>query len=294
MGVFIHRNKCGKDIPEYETNLDGLCCRTIGNMLLNENNTINYEELEKATDDIIKGTSYINSLSLAEEQGRTIGGRRNVEASLITSAIQGTDTKKQTGIREISKIQEGLLKTYAKDNDIWFDGSEFPESEIIGEGSESKIFPSPKKECIRKVINYRRFSKTPLEFLTNRVSLHNYLFPETPYELIGFTETEDFTGKKQFAFVVEQPIVEGDYIDSSKKEFFFIEEAKKKGFEISMENFKPKILNKDYVVSDLHFENILVDNSGVYYFIDTVPSLNPENRSYGDYSILPNPRHKDE
>ena len=148
---------------------------------------------------------------MAEEQGRTKGGRRNVEASLLLSANERANSKEQgSNVRE---KQEDLLKAYAIENSIWFTEDSFSDNDFIDEGTESKVYTSPKDKYVRKTINYKRYSKTPQEFLDNRISLHNYLFPETNYELIGFTEVEDFTGKKTFAFVVEQPFIEGSHVD---------------------------------------------------------------------------------
>ncbi len=102
--------------------------------------------------------------------------------------------------------------------------------------------------------------------------------------MVGFTTTEDFTGKKQFAFVVEQPYVTGRFLDYSKEADQFRNEIKKVGFNVELENFKPKLFNDSYIVRDLHAENVLFTNKGSYLFIDTVPVLNTDDgqRHYGD------------
>ncbi len=128
--------------------------------------------------------------------------------------------------------------------------------------------------------------------MDNRVSLHNYLFPDTAYTLAGFTNTEDFTGNKQFAFVVEQPFVQGRYINFDKDLEGFKSALEKGGFTFEVENFKPLLVNKDYIVEDLHQENILVTKQGNFRFIDTVPSLNTKKskyrgaRLYGDGGLI--------
>lgn len=152
---------------------------------------------------------------MAEEEGRCSGGRRNVEASIIASANERASSKEQ-GRTEKQELQEARLIAYAKNEGIWRDSKLFTEDEMIAEGAEAKIFPSPNSGYLLKVVNYKRYSKTPLEYLDNRITLHNYLFPDTVYTLVGLTETEDFTGNRVFAFIVEQAFVTGRYINFSK------------------------------------------------------------------------------
>ncbi len=59
-----------------------------------QNNKINYEELNKYSNEIISGKIYINRLLLAEESGRIAGGERNVEASIILATIETSTTIK--------------------------------------------------------------------------------------------------------------------------------------------------------------------------------------------------------
>jgi hypothetical protein len=51
-------------------------------------------------------------------------------------------------------------------------------------GAEADVYYMP-DGTVTKVVEH---SNTPLEFLDDRISLYNHLFPETSYELIGFTD----------------------------------------------------------------------------------------------------------
>ena len=51
-------------------------------------------------------------------------------------------------------------------------------------GAEADMYFMPMGNVIKIVEHYG----TPLEFLDDRISLYNYLFPETKYELLGFTD----------------------------------------------------------------------------------------------------------
>lgn len=242
-----------------------------------ENNKMNYETLNEQTNKILKGAAYINRLLVEEERGRIAGGKRNVEASLIVAANERANPTEQNDVKR--EQQEELLKEYAFKNELWFEESSFSPDDLIAEGAESRVYPSPINGYVRKVINYRRYSNTPLDFLDNRISLHNYLFPGTAYELIGFANTEDFAGKKQFAFVADQSFVKGRYLNLYELPKF--EDAMKVGGWIyERESFKPLLYSKDYVVKDLHLENVLLTDKNCYSFIDAVPSLNTANSGY--------------
>lgn len=235
--------------------------------IIKANGEINFDSLNLLTDKVFDRSIKISSLSETEEQGRIKGGRKNVEASLLIAANNIQNVK-----QENAEFQENLLTLYANERGIWIDSNQFKTP--INGGDEAKVYPSPNIGYIQKVFVYRRFSKTPLDFLTNRISLHNYIFPDTYYTLQGFTTAENFAGEQVFAFVVEQPFVQGCYIKSSDRITLLIPEMKKRGFDYKMENLKPVFYNNRYVIKDLHARNILLTSESNLRFIDTVPELN--------------------
>lgn len=83
-----------------------------------------------------------------------------------------------------------------------------------------------------------------------------------------------------FTFVVEQPFVQGRFIDFNHEASALKEEANKRGFAFKVENFKPLFVNNDYIIQDLHEKNILVDKKGNLHFIDAVISLNTKDSRY--------------
>jgi len=88
--------------------------------IINEKGKIDYEQLKKTADAIESGFARVNRLSLAEEQGRTKGGRRNVEASLILASDRRANRGRQESNerQELINRQERLLKQYATDNNL--------------------------------------------------------------------------------------------------------------------------------------------------------------------------------
>lgn len=216
---------------------------------------------------------------MEEGTGIIRGNSKNVEATLLLAGNAGTDKEEQR------KYQENLLRIYGVDTEIWVQQELFNEENYLSEGSEAKVYYSPNAGFVRKVVDYKRFSRTPFEFMINRIGLHNYLFASSPYELIGFTRTEDFMGNKTFAFIIEQPFIKGKYLETKEDNKLFLKEMATRGNEIKFENNKRVFYNDDYIIKDLHHENVIFTNEGMFKFIDPVPSLNPAFRSFGSEGV---------
>ena len=97
---------------------------------------INYDELNRQANSVLDGTIRINALSLAEEQGRNLGGKRNVEASLLLRGEIGTDGSKQGNPRE---QQEKILKEYALHERIFLSTLDGNRTHIFGLGNQRSI-----------------------------------------------------------------------------------------------------------------------------------------------------------
>ncbi|MDR0507893.1 MAG: hypothetical protein LBH32_13905, partial [Dysgonamonadaceae bacterium] len=261
--------------------------------VINNKGVINYGELDKQANGIFDGTFGINALSLAEESGRIAGGRANVEATLLLRGDVGTDGSQQGDTRE---RQEAILKEYAQKRGIWISPETIADWKQISNDvtMEARVYrdeQSNGENVIKVGYNYLNFYETPLEWLTNKISLNNFLFPDTALELIGFTETygvtKDVPGKL-FAPVYRQKYVKARVLQDS--ELNLLKE------EMSKNGFKKKgystYYNDNYVINDLHVDNVMIDEDGNYLFIDTVPRLNTPGqnlngkREYGDYSLI--------
>ena len=90
--------------------------------------------------------------------------------------------------------------------------------------------------------------------------LHNYFFPDTEYDLIGFTKDNDV-----LYAVVQQKYVTVNATTDLKKVKEFLESN---GFQ---NNRNHDYIHKDLgiILEDLHDENVLTKND-ILYFIDTV------------------------
>ena len=115
---------------------------------------------------------------LAIEEGRALGGIRNVEASEILRRSKETDYG----------AHERRLTKYAKENGYWADLKDIKDNlKYLGSGAESDVYLDSDGRFVLKVVYYRASCDTPLDFMDNRITLHNTIFPETAYELVGFT-----------------------------------------------------------------------------------------------------------
>ncbi|MDR0566126.1 MAG: hypothetical protein LBG47_03675 [Prevotellaceae bacterium] len=88
---------------------------------------------------------------------------------------------------------KNALKAFAKEKEkhgekIWFSSQDVEAMAASAvdktAGAEADVYYMP-DGTVTKVVEH---SNTPLEFLDDRISLYNHLFPETSYELIGFTD----------------------------------------------------------------------------------------------------------
>ncbi|GHT26376.1 hypothetical protein FACS189432_00660 [Bacteroidia bacterium] len=226
------------------------------------NNTIDYDSIRKTAAEIVAGSKRIYRLISAGEKGRIAGGRRNVEASCLLGTEARTDLSDTSPGQVL--IQERLLEKYARHKKIWFDYEDIKKlwKRIdIGQSAEAEVYEDEDKAFVKKVFHYLN-SDTPLEFIDDRISLHNALFPDTKYELTGFTKTA-----KGFAFILKQVFIIGrktteeDDLDGFMRRLGFI----KRGFN--------RYQNSIIEVSDLHEANVLLGEDGNFYFVDTIPRL---------------------
>jgi len=189
---------------------------------------------------------------LAIEEGRTFGGLRNVEATEILRR------SKETGFR----AYERRLTEYAHETGCWFDLNDIKSNfKYLASGAEADVYLDKDGKYVLKVVNYRAFSETPLDFLNDRISLHNTIFPETAYELTGFTYSHEID-EEGFYFVTRQLFIDGKKPRPTQQEIDSY--MKRKGFEIH----DGTCIIEGYIISDLAPRNFVKDIDGILYCID--------------------------
>ena len=127
------------------------------------------------------------------------------------------------------------------------------------EGAESKLYLPEEDDFIIKVQDWSVQSKTPLDYLTDRIILHNLLFQETPYQLYGFGFEED---SNELKFIVTQPFICGRPAT--------LEEIDSYMLSLGFEKKESSYVFNSIEISDLNPRNVLVDENNRIYVIDEI------------------------
>lgn len=158
---------------------------------------------------------------------------------------------------KLIKEQEAeTIINYAYAENFFF--TELNKGRYLAEGAEQKVYLNKDGRHVTK-LNDSIFYATWEDYF-HSLLLHNYFFPATAYELVGFY----YNAEKLYA-AVQQP-----YIITAERTN---EEAIK---ELMIANGFINKKNSDYfnkhlsiIIEDLHDENVLTNN-GILFFIDTV------------------------
>ncbi|MBU6158053.1 MAG: hypothetical protein KGP35_03365 [Bacteroidetes bacterium] len=158
---------------------------------------------------------------------------------------------------KLTKEQETeKLTDWINANQFWF--TDHDESRFIARGAEQKVYLYTDDRYVYK-LNGSIFYEYWLDYF-HSLLIHNYFFPQTSYQLIGF-----FRDNNDLLAVVKQPyisITQPTDISSVRQ---FLNEN---GFLLKKNNDYFNI-DAGIILEDLHDENVLTQND-VLFFIDTV------------------------
>lgn len=156
--------------------------------------------------------------------------------------------------KHIKKQETKSLEKYISENKLWI---VVDLTQYVSEGAEQKVYLKDAENVLK--LNDSIYYNSWKDYLNNLL-LHNYFFPDTAYDLIGFTKDNDI-----LYAVVQQAYVSITATTDLKqvKEFLTLN-----GFENNRNN---DYINRELgiILEDLHDENVLTRNK-VLYFIDTV------------------------
>jgi hypothetical protein len=156
----------------------------------------------------------------------------------------------------IKEKQVSFLKFHAQKEALWLES--LPSgSKYLTEGGESKVYLSEDGRNVIK-INDAGYYATWTEYF-NSLLLHNLLFSNTVYSLLGFTELDE-----KLCAVVQQIFVEGeqaalDHIDGFLNFNGFTKTRRQDYYNIEL----------GLALEDMHDENVIAKGD-VLFFIDTV------------------------
>lgn len=209
-------------------------------------------------------------LSRGSEQERS--GIEQKDAENITRQVQESIPKTegaQTSTREIKKEQDKALESYAKSNGSYIEDVKETLGEKLAGGIEQDVYLNKEGDKVIKINGLSNHASWD-EFW-DRLNLQNTLFPNTGYELKGFTKVGG-----RLSAVLEQPYIEGSPVPRHE----LIEDLAKRGFyQIHPEGSlgENQFYNPELGVrlSDVHGENVIKDQDGNIRYID--PMLDREN-----------------
>lgn len=161
--------------------------------------------------------------------------------------------------RQSQRERELELRTaesYAKENNIWISISDVFNLGIQGpSGNENDTYFSH-DGYVYKVNNL--MNSGDIVSLFERLSLHNLLFPETSYELVGFT---GFEGRNIYPIIRQRAICNPNNASLNDiNEYMHNLGFERKG--------RYCFSNGNILISDLRPRNVLKDNDGDIYIID--------------------------
>jgi hypothetical protein len=193
-----------------------------------------------------------------------------VEPNIGTSLIKATQsflgrnekTSRPTNSNEYNKVdEERELISFIQKHNLFIDFT-INENDFIASGAEQRVYHYNDSTVVK--LNDSIFYLLWKDYL-NSLLIHNYFFPTTAYQLLGFYKQEDTL----FA-VVKQPFIKATEITnlSFVKQLLIFN-----GFVHKKNNdyYHPEI---GIILEDLHDENVLMQNE-IPYFIDTVFYLMP-------------------
>lgn len=166
--------------------------------------------------------------------------------------------KKEFESRSIVKKEQAFfLISYAKRNNLWLDC--LPKgAQYLTKGGESEVYLAADQLNVIKT-NDAIYYATWLEYF-NSLLIHNLLFPNTCYKLLGFIS--DLDG--DLRAVLQQRFIEGKQVDLAD----IREHLSFNGFTSTK---RQDYFNSEFGIAleDMHDENV-ISSGDVLFFIDTV------------------------
>ena len=197
---------------------------------------------------------------LKHELHNVLSGKSQIRFGTIIQSIASylNDGTQASAIIEdekhFKKQETKRLENYISDKNLWID---IDLTQYVSEGAEQKVYLKDTENVLK--LNDSIYYNSWKDYLYNLL-LHNYFFPDTAYELIGFTKDNEIL----YAVVQQSYVSITSNTDLNQvKEFLTLN-----GFENNRNNdyINPEL---GIILEDLHDENVLTRNE-VLYFIDTV------------------------
>lgn len=198
---------------------------------------------------------------LKNELRYVISGKSQVSHGAVIQAIagylaDGTQAGPKAEIAKQERVEEARkLTAYISQHELWITDIDF--TQYVSEGAEQRVFLKDAAHVIK--LNDAIYYSCWKDYFHNLL-FHNFFFPDTAYQLIGFAKENDV-----LYAVVQQAYVKATAQTDLKLVKVFLEAN---GF-LNTKNNDYHHKEFGIILEDLHDENVLIQH-GVLYFIDTV------------------------
>lgn len=160
-------------------------------------------------------------------------------------------------------VQIEALRKFAVNTGCWI-----PDISALGvfsdRGSENEVYSSFDSEILFKLNDFR-YADDNLNSFFERISVHNYYFPDCAYDLIGFS----LNASKNVCAVLTQPFVRSER-EATEEEI----RTSLLSYGFTSELDGEYYTNGTYDIFDAVPNNVLYGIDGKFYFIDTIYPTN--------------------
>ena len=163
------------------------------------------------------------------------------------------------GTTACKSVQLVRLKKWAQEQGCWFNNLNLF-GDFFDRGSENEVYLSPDGTEIIKLNDFR-YSDDNLTPFFERIKAHNKYFPDCAYRMLGFAENRD----SHICAVLVQPFIAEARLATEQE---IHDEFVRLGFHA--EDNGGYYTNDQHDIFDAVDGNVLIDNEGRLYFIDTI------------------------
>ena len=219
-------------------------------------------EINNYINDIQNGTEDFSRFNLSEHAGLCTAGAPLIGASIVASyaaaslaasSNAGGSQGSSPANWQIDELQEQLIEQWAKAANLWVEDSEQILTEELGpkiaQGAEAKVYY---REGDTSVVKERASIYSTTQKALDAIVLHNYLFPETAMNVVGFTRDCDGL----FRIILTQPYVNCLRL-ATKKEIDDM--VASKGFHDNWNGQGVNYISDRLALEDMHPANVFID-----------------------------------
>lgn len=198
---------------------------------------------------------------MKNELRNIISGKSQVSNGAIIQTI-ASYLKRSSETSEVAKNEKHFKKQETKilidfitQNNLWV--TNIDTTKYISEGAEQKVYLNDSEYVLK--LNDGIFYSSWEDYFYNLL-LHNFYFPDTAYELLGF-----IIDNESLYAIVKQHFVKA----TEKTNLQMVKDFLTANGFVNTKNNDYKNDELGIILEDLHDENVLTKN-GLLYFIDTV------------------------